>query len=87
MGGAHPHHFLKKPETDNKEVQASFLEDIMAKFKDLNDATHQLASEVKLVTAIFQWTPGNKIPYLQLSARPQTKNENSPYNDDATQGL
>ena len=61
------------------------MKEQMDKFTGPN-STEQLASEVKLAMISFQWTPNNKLPYFQLAAYPQSKNEPSDFNDNVTKG-
>lgn len=39
-----------------------------------------MAAEVKVATVCFQHTPEGTSPYLNIDARPQSKNENSNFN-------
>ena len=51
----------------------------MNKFTGEN-ATQNLATEIKLATVVFQNTKNEECLMVQLAARPQTKNENSGFN-------
>ena len=51
----------------------------MKKFTGEN-ATQNLATEIKLPTIVFQSTKNKGSPMVQLAARPQTKNENCGFN-------
>ena len=70
-GGYANNHYIPIPENDD------LSDAIMLEFAEKK---RKMASEVKLATVCFQWTKDGKLPFFQLMARPQTKNENSKFN-------
>jgi hypothetical protein len=86
VGGAHPNHFIPILENDGDE-RIQFLS-IVDQFNDKGNKEMKFAAEIKNGTLSFQTMrkPGLN-PYLQLMARPQTKNEPSSFNDDFSAAL
>jgi len=78
FGGAAPDHCIDLPEDDHDGSKVVAILDL---FKGDNPEK-KLASEVKLGTLSLQWTPPGITPFLQVMARPQTKNQNSSFNFD-----
>ena len=89
VGDPSPDHFIKFPVCPNDESgqknMADFVKDQMDNLTRPK-VTKELASEVKLATMSFQWTPNNKSPYLQIAAYPQSKNKPSEFNNNVTKG-
>ena len=89
VGCAHPHHYIPFPASTNDNEK-----DSRAKIEMLNDLVEKVrqkqlftAAKTKIATVSYQWTKKGMTPYLQLGARPQTKNENSSFNFDVVKAL
>ena len=74
VGGAAPNHCIDRPE-ESDDIAA-----ILDSFRG-EKPKYKKASEVKVGTMVFQNEKPGTSPYKQLMARPQTKNENSDFNE------
>ena len=81
VGGAEPHACISIPlscsngkEDQNQEADDNYREFVINTLDDFNkkQGSKEIATEVKLVTLVFQWTPDGISPYHQISARAQT---------------
>lgn len=78
MGFAHPNHLIKLPKETTKEAIKEFLEP---------SDDRELALEIKTVCISIQDVPALQVPFFGLCGRPQTKNEQSSFNQDVMDWL
>ena len=84
LGGAYPKHFINDIIHDGNTNNEDYCnkDNILLKMKQvLLDETIKKAEEIKVAVVSFQNVRNNS-PFLIIASRPQTTNENSPFNED-----
>jgi hypothetical protein len=79
VGGAAPNHHICIPDGDKES-----RDQLKAIFED---KTKKEASEIKLATALYQWTKDGISPFVQVSARPQMCNETSNFKKHVAEAM